>query len=237
MDPKEKLIVALDVDTAEKALSLVEALKSDVRYFKVGLELFSSCGPSIVRDIGRAGCRVFLDLKYHDIPNTVSKSASSVTVPGVFMLNVHALGGHDMMKKAAEAVRQAADRSKIDRPKVIAVTILTSMDEMALKKAGISDTMDAEVLKLAGLAKEAGLDGVVASPLEAKRLREAFGGDFLIVVPGIRPEWAASGDQKRFATPLEAVKAGADYIVVGRPITEARDRKEAARRILEEMTT
>ena len=237
MDPKEKLIIALDVDTKEKALSLIDTLKGDVKYFKIGLELFSSCGPSIVRDISRAGCRIFLDLKYHDIPSTVSKAAISVTLPGVFMLNLHALGGYEMMKKAAEAVRQEADRSKIARPKIIAVTILTSMDEMALKKAGISDTMDSEVLALAGLAKEAGLDGVVASPLETKLLRKTFGKDFLIVTPGVRPKWAASGDQKRTATPMEAIACGASYIVVGRPVTEATDRKEAVRKILEEMKT
>ncbi len=237
MDPREKLIIALDVDTGEKALSLIDALKGDVKYFKVGLELFSSCGPSIIRDVNRTGCRIFLDLKYHDIPNTVSKAAVSVTSPGVFMINLHALGGYDMMKKAAEAVRREADRAKIPRPKIIAVTILTSMDEMALKKAGISDTMDAEVLALAGLAKEAGLDGVVASPLEVKPLRAAFGKDFLIVTPGVRPAWAASGDQKRTATPAEAVACGANYIVVGRPVTEAGDRKAAVKKILEEMKT
>ena len=235
MDPKERLIIAVDVATREKALSLIDELKSDVKYFKIGLEIFSSCGPSIVRDISRIGCQIFLDLKYHDIPNTVTKAAMSVTLPGVFMLNLHALGGYEMMKKAADAVRQEADRSKIARPKVIAVTILTSMDEMALKKAGISDTMDAEVLRLAGLAKEAGLDGVVASPLEVKTLREALGRDFLIVAPGVRPSWAATGDQKRIATPAQAIASGASYIVVGRPVTEAKDRKEAAKRILEEM--
>lgn len=237
MDPREKLIIALDVDNKEKALSLIDELKSDVRHFKIGLELFSSCGPSIISDVSRSGCRIFLDLKYHDIPNTVLKAAVSVTLPGVFMLNLHALGGYDMMKKAAEAVREEADRANIARPKVIAVTILTSMDEMALKKVGISDTMNVEVLKLAGLAKEAGLDGVVASPLEVRRLREVFGKDFLIVVPGVRPKWASTGDQKRIATPAEAIAGGASYIVVGRPVTEAKDRKEAVKKILGEMET
>ncbi|MBU0604843.1 MAG: orotidine-5'-phosphate decarboxylase [Candidatus Omnitrophica bacterium] len=237
MDPKEKLIIALDVDTKEKALSLVDTLKGDVKYFKIGLELFASCGPSIIRDISRTGCQIFLDLKLHDIPNTVSKAAINVTSPGIFMLNVHALGGYEMMKKAADSVRQEADRTKIAHPKIIAVTILTSMDEMTLKKAGISDTMDSEVLRLAGLAKEAGLDGVVASPLEVKLLRKTFGNTFLIVTPGVRPKWAASGDQKRIATPAEAIACGASYIVVGRPVTEAADRKEAVRKILEEMKT
>ena len=237
MDPKEKLIIALDVDTKDRALALIDALKSDVKYFKIGLELFSSCGPSIINDVTRCGGRIFLDLKYHDIPNTVSKAAISVTLPGVFMLNLHALGGYEMMRKAAEAVRQEAYKLKIASPKVIAVTILTSMDEIALKKVGISDTMNAEVLRLAGLAKEAGLDGVVASPLETRLLRDAFGKDFLIVVPGVRPGWADSGDQKRIATPAEAVARGASYIVVGRPVTEARDQREAVKKILEEMDT
>lgn len=235
MDPKDKLIIALDVDTKEKALALVDILKSDVKLFKVGLELFSSCGPSIIGDVSRKGCRIFLDLKYHDIPNTISKAAISVTVPGVFMLNLHALGGYEMMKAAASAVRREADRLKITRPKVIAVTILTSMDEMALKKTGISDTMDAEVLRLAKLAKEAGLDGVVASPSEIRLLREDLGGDFLIVTPGVRPEWAAAGDQKRVATPAKAIADGASFIVVGRPVTEARDPREAVKKILKEM--
>ena len=235
MDPKEKLIIALDVNTGEKALALVDALKSEVKFFKVGLELFSSCGPSIVKDVNRKGCRIFLDLKFHDIPNTVSRSAVSVTGLGVFMLNLHALGGYEMMKRSAAAAREEADRLKITRPKVIAVTILTSMDEMALKKAGISDNMDAEVLKLAKLAQEAGLDGVVASPSEIKPLRRALGEDFLIVTPGVRPEWAAAGDQKRIATPARAIADGASYIVVGRPVTEAADQREAVEKILKEM--
>lgn len=235
MDPKEKLIIALDVDTREKALALVDTLKSDVKFFKIGLELFSSCGPSIVGDVSRKGCRIFLDLKYHDIPNTVSKSAVNATRLGVFMLNLHALGGYEMMKKSASAVREEADRLKITRPKVVAVTILTSMDEMALKKAGINDTMDAEVLRLARLAKEAGLDGVVASPSEITLLREALGNDFLIVTPGVRPEWAAAGDQKRIASPAQAIADGASYIVVGRPVTEAGEPKEAVRKILKEI--
>jgi orotidine-5'-phosphate decarboxylase len=152
------------------------------------------------------------------------------------MLNLHALGGYEMMKKAAAAVRQEADRLKIARPKVIAVTILTSMDEMALKKAGISDTMDDEVLTLARLAKEAGLDGVVASPSEIKLLRREFDKDFLIITPGVRPEWAATGDQKRIATPAQAIADGASFIVVGRPVTEAEDPREAAKKILREIS-
>jgi orotidine-5'-phosphate decarboxylase len=237
MEPRDRLIVALDVDTEEKATGLAEKLKNDVRFFKIGFELFSSCGPSIVKEIAKFGGRIFLDLKFHDIPNTVSKAAISVTKLGVFMFNVHALGGYDMMKKTADAVKAEAQKLKIEPPKVLAVTILTSMDENALKKVGINDTMNQEVLRLAELAKSAGLDGVVASPSEARLIRQKLGGDFLIVTPGVRPSWAAAGDQKRIATPKEAIANGATYIVAGRPVTEAKDPAQAARKILEEMST
>ena len=236
MDPKDKLIIALDVETKEKALAIVETLKNDVNLFKVGFELFSSCGPSIVEEIAKKGCRVFLDLKYHDIPNTVSKAAISASrIGGVFMFNVHALGGYDMMKKTAEAIKGEAAKNRTSVPKVIAVTILTSMDENALKKVGIGDTMNVEVLRLAKLAQSAGLDGVVASPSETEILREALGKDFLIVTPGVRPVWAAIGDQKRIATPKDAIAGGASFIVVGRPVTEAKDQAGAARKIIEEI--
>jgi len=237
MDPKDRLIVALDVDTAEKAILLAEKLKNDVRFFKIGFELFSSCGPSIVSQIARFGGRIFLDLKFHDIPNTVSKAAVSVTKLGVFMFNVHGLGGYDMMKKTADAVKAEAERLKIEKPKVLAVTVLTSMDENALKKVGINDTMNQEVLRLAELAKSAGLDGVVASPSEARLIREKLGKDFLIITPGVRPSWAEAGDQKRIASPKEAIADGATYIVVGRPITEAKDPAQAARKISEEISS
>jgi len=237
MDAKERLIVALDVDTQAKALELVEKLKNEVKFFKIGFELFSSCGPAIVESVAKKGGRVFLDLKFHDIPNTVSKAAVSVTKLGAFMFNVHALGGYDMMKKTADAVKLEAERLKIEKPKLLAVTVLTSMDENALKSVGVSDAMNAEVLRLAKLARSAGLDGVVASPSEAAMIREECGESFLIVTPGVRPSWAEAGDQKRVATPKEAVAAGAAYIVVGRPVTEAKDPAAAARKITEEMKT
>lgn len=235
MDPKDRLIIALDVDTKEKALAIVEKLKNYVRLFKVGFELFSSCGPEIVEEVSRKGCGVFLDLKYHDIPNTVSKAAASVTKLGTFMINVHALGGYDMMKKTADAVRVQAARLKIPKPKVIAVTILTSMDEIALKSVGIRESMGDEVLCLARLAQSAGLDGIVASPAEIKLLRVSLGREFLIVTPGVRPVWASAGDQKRIATPKDAIADGADYIVVGRPVTDSLDMVEAVRKITEEI--
>jgi len=227
MKPQDRLIVALDFDSKEGALSMVEALKNDVKFFKVGLELFSACGRGIVTDIKKKGCEVFLDLKFHDIPNTVGKASAAVSSLVAFMFNVHALGGEEMMKKAKES---AGSRSK-----VIAVTILTSMDENALKKSGINVNIEDEVIKLAALARAAGLDGVVASAKEAAAIRKKLGKDFLIVVPGIRPASAASDDQKRVATPQEAVSAGADYIVVGRPITAAADPAKAAKAILKEL--
>ena len=235
MNPRDRLIVALDVTSEEKAIDMLDKLKNDVKLFKVGFELFSACGPRIIEIIKEKDCDVFLDLKFHDIPNTVAKAAASVTGLGVFMLNVHALGGYDMMKETQEVVANEAQKLKIRKPKVIAVTILTSTGGNELKKIGIDDNMEKEVLRLAALAKKAGLDGVVASSVEVRLIREDMGRDFLIVTPGIRPGCVASHDQKRVATPKKALEAGADYIVVGRPILEAKDPAEAARDILKEM--
>lgn len=235
MNARDRLIVALDADTETGALELVEKLRGEVGFFKIGFELFSSCGPAIVGKVAGSGGRIFLDLKYHDIPNTVSKAAVAVTRLGVSMFNLHALGGFEMMRGAVEAVAKEASRLRIERPKLLAVTVLTSMDENALKKVGINDTMDSEVLRLAHLAKSAGMDGIVASVAEAGRIRKELGPGFLIVTPGVRPAWADAGDQKRIATPKGAIEAGVDYIVVGRPITGAADPAGAARRIIEEM--
>ena len=235
MTNKERLIVALDVDTKEKALALVDKLKKDVRIFKIGSELFTSCGPEIVKEIKGMGCEIFLDLKFHDIPNTVAKSAASAARLGVFLFNVHASGGVDMMKKAAQSAAEESKRLKIPKPKVMAVTVLTSMDENSLKKIGVDDNMEAQVLRLAKLAKESALDGVVASAVEIRPIRKALGRDFIIVTPGVRPQWAAINDQKRVATPKKAIDSGADFIVVGRPIIEAADPAEAARKVLKEI--
>ncbi|MFA6078226.1 MAG: orotidine-5'-phosphate decarboxylase [Candidatus Omnitrophota bacterium] len=235
MNVRERLIVALDFDTAGKALAMVEKLKKHVRFFKVGFELFSSCGPSIVEAIKEKNCEIFLDLKFHDIPNTVAKAAVSAARLGVNMINVHALGGFDMMKETALRVAMEAEKMIVDRPMIIAVTVLTSMDEHALKKVGINFDMKSEVLKLAKLAKDAGLDGVVASPSEAALIRSEIGEGFLIVTPGVRPSWAQAHDQKRIALPGEAIKNGADFIVVGRPVTEASDPVSAVEEIFKEM--
>ena len=235
MNPKNRLIVALDLNSEAKAIKMVEKLKNDVRFFKVGLELFSYCGPKIVDKIMEMGLEVFLDLKFHDIPNTALKAAVAATRLEVYMFNLHALGGYEMMKNSARAARDEAERLSLRRPKILAVTILTSMDENGLKKVGLNANIKGEVLKLAKLAKEAGLDGVVASPQEAKSIREAMGKDFLIVTPGVRPVAADSGDQKRVATPREAIKSGASFIVVGRPVIEAKDPAQAVRSILKEI--
>jgi orotidine-5'-phosphate decarboxylase len=237
MRPIDRLIIALDVDSEERAISLAEKLKHDVKFFKIGLELFSSCGPKIVGRIQETGCDIFLDLKFHDIPTTVAKAAVIATRLEPFIFNVHAAGGYEMMRRTAESAASEAARLGIVRPRVLAVTILTSLDGKALEETGVGANPKKAALRLALLAKRAGLDGVVASPAEAKAIRRELGEGFLIVTPGVRPEWAAVNDQKRVATPGSAIKDGADYIVVGRPVTESKDPAEAARNILKEIET
>ena len=231
----DRLIVALDVNNENKALGLVRLLKNDVSFFKVGLELFTSCGSSIVKAIKAEGCEIFLDLKLHDIPNTVAKTSCVMAGLGVSLFNVHALGGFDMMEWAAKAAEAKSAELKVEKPKILAVTILTSMNEAGIRSVGIGGSVKDEVLKLASLAQDAGLEGVVASPEEAAAIRKNAGKDFIIVTPGVRPEWAAKGDQKRVATPREAIQAGASHIVVGRPITDAKDPAQAARKVLKEI--
>jgi orotidine-5'-phosphate decarboxylase len=206
--------------------------------FKINTHLFTAAGPEAVRQIAALGCGVFLDLKFHDIPNTVAgASAAAARLEGVELLNVHASGGLEMMRASAKALADAAPPT--NRPKLLAVTILTSLNQTALKQIGMSGTPKTRVVGLAKLAKEAGLDGVVASPQEIKDVRRACGKDFLIVVPGVRPETGESGqqrdDQARVATPGDAIRAGADYLVVGRPITAASDPVAAAQGILDEI--
>jgi orotidine-5'-phosphate decarboxylase len=209
-----------------------------VGIFKVGHQLFTAYGPDIVRRIIGLGGHVFLDLKYHDIPNTVAKASAEAVKLGVSILNVHALGGFDMMKAAVEAASETAVRRNIPVPIVLAVTVLTSMDEMSLRRElKITRSLPRQVSHLARLAQRAGIHGVVASPQEVKMLRREVRGDFIILTPGVRPDWADRNDQKRIMTPGEAVQAGADYIVVGRPVLESRDRKEAVLKIIDEMTT
>jgi len=236
VNPKERLILALDVDGPSEALALVAELRESVGMFKVGHQLFTACGPDIVRKITGMGGRVFLDLKYHDIPNTVAKAAAEAVKLGVSIFNVHALGGLAMMKAAAESAKESADRHGLPLPRVLAVTVLTSMDGDTLKKElKINRSLQREVAHLARLAQRAGLHGVVASPHEIRMLRRGIRGEFVVLTPGVRPAGSGVDDQKRIMTPGEAVAAGADYIVVGRPILKAADRKTAAENILKEI--
>jgi len=233
-DPRERLIVALDVDTLDAALDMVERLDGLVRRFKIGSQLFTATGPTAVEAVRKRGGEIFLDLKYHDIPNTVAGAAREAARMGVFMFNVHASGGLAMLRAATEAKTAigAGDR----RPLVIAVTVLTSLDRAALsRELGVASSVEGHVLHLCRLAKEAGLDGCVASPNEISTIRNQLGADWVIVTPGVRPAGADINDQSRIATPGAAARAGAHYLVVGRPITAAADPSAAARAILTEI--
>lgn len=235
MDPSGKLIVALDVPELKSAEKLVKALSKTVRIFKIGKELFTAAGPAAVEMVHSHKGRVFLDLKFHDIPNTVGAACEAAVKLKVFMLNVHASGGRQMMTQAVQAVTRSAQALKTEPPLLIGVTVLTSMKDEDLMEVGVRSPVEQQVESLALLAKSCGLDGVVASAREIPIIRKAAGPDLKIVTPGVRPVWAAHGDQKRVMTPREAVQAGADYIVVGRPITEAQDPPGAAKKILEEL--
>ncbi len=233
---KDRIILALDVEDDRAALGLVEELRDMVGMFKVGHQLFTAYGPDIVRRIVGAGGRVFLDLKYHDIPNTVAKASAEAVKLGVSIFNVHALGGLDMMKAAAETATETAARRGLPVPIMLAVTVLTSMDERSLRRElKVSRALPREVVHLARLARRAGMHGVVASPQEIRMLRRAIRGAFVLLTPGVRPEWAGKDDQKRTMTPGEAVRSGADYIVVGRPVLNASDRRAAAGKIIGEI--
>ena len=230
IEPKQRIFLALDTAEVARAARLAEALKGAVGGVKIGKELFTAQGPDGVRALA-GGQRLFLDLKFHDILNTV---AGAVHLRPA-MLTVHASGGRAMMQAAAEAAREAAEDAEVPRPKVLAVTVLTSLDEADLAAVGQRGPLTEQVRRLAALARAAGLDGAVCSPREIECLRADCGPDFALVVPGIRPNWAARGDQKRVMTPAEAVAAGADYLVVGRPIAAQPDPLAAARRIVGEL--
>lgn len=228
MRARDRLIVALDVPKAEAARSLVERLSGRVGMFKVGSQLFTAAGPEFVHEIAARGEKIFLDLKFHDIPNTVAGAVSSASRLGVSLLDVHGLGGRAMLEAAVGALPAMGTR-------LLAITILTSHDEKTLAEIGVKGSLTESVRRLALLAKDTSLDGVVASPHEVALIREACGPDFLIVAPGIRPAGAAAGDQARAATPAAALRAGADFLVVGRPITAAEDAAAAADAIVGEM--
>jgi orotidine-5'-phosphate decarboxylase len=232
---RERLIVALDVDTLDQALTLVRSLAGEVGMFKIGKQLFTHAGPQAVRLIQGLGGEIFLDLKFHDIPNTVAKAAVEATRLGVKMFNVHASGSLEMMRATVKEVRRVCRQEKRRRPIMLAVTVLTSLNQDDLQRVGVERKVADQVVRLALLTKEAGMDGVVASPHEVADIREACGRRFVIVTPGIRPAFAGHNDQQRVMTPRDAVGAGVDYIVVGRPIVEAKDPVASARAIVAEM--
>jgi len=232
MSGKEHLIVALDVPTLAEAQKLADELREEVGLFKVGLELYSREGLALLQWFQKESLPVFFDGKFHDIPNTVAAASAAVVSHGVAMFNVHAAGGTKMIEAAAAETA----RAKGKKPILLAVTVLTSMSQQVMNdEIGIAGLVENQVKKLALLAKFAGADGVVASAAEAALIREACGKDFVIVTPGIRPSWAAQDDQARVVTPKDALANGSDYIVVGRPIVKAANRKDAAKRIVEEL--
>jgi len=222
-----KIIVALDVPTKERAIQLVEQLRSDISFFKVGLQLYTAEGPEIVRAVLSTGARVWLDLKLYDIPNTVARAVESANALGVQMFTIHLSGGSEMIRSATTV--RANDML------LLGVTVLTSATERTLREIGIVENVEDQVLRLTRLGVESGIDGVVASPHEIDRLRAEFGNRIKIAVQGIRPTWAEPGDQKRFMTPRQALEAGADYIGIGRPITAHQNPREAVAKILDEL--
>lgn len=232
---RDRLILALDLDNLERVKKLVRLLSGEIGMFKVGKQLFLHAGPVVVKLIQEMGGEVFLDLKFHDIPTTVAKAAIEATRLGVKMLNVHASGSLEMMSRTVKEVNRVCRQEKLRRPTMLAVTVLTSLDKSDLSKVGVGGEVVDQVVRLALLSRKAGIDGVVASPHEVAQIRAACGRRFIIVSPGIRPRGKAKDDQSRVMTPGEAIRVGADYIVVGRPIVEAKDPLRGAREIISEL--
>jgi len=230
----EKIIVALDVSNKEEALSLVRQLE-DTKIFKVGLQLFTVEGPSLVKNLHDLGKKVFLDLKLHDIPNTVAGAVRMGVRMGVHMMTLHASGGKEMMASAARAAKEEAESAGKRIPLLLAVTVLTSLKDEQLKDIGIGADTKSQVLNLAGLALQSGIEGIVCSPKEIEVIKNTYKKGLAVVAPGIRPKWAAAQDQKRILTPSQAVQKGADYLVIGRPITQAPSPHDAFLRILDEL--
>jgi orotidine-5'-phosphate decarboxylase len=232
---RERLIFALDVATVPEALTLVDQLRDEVGMFKVGKQLFLHAGPEVVHEIKEHGGDVFLDLTFHDIPRTVAKAGAEATRLGVRMFDLHASGSVSMMRQTIAEVNKICRTEHLLRPKLLAVTVLTSLDQTDLRRLGVRSGVQSQVVRLAKLAREAGMDGVVASPHEVARIRKECGRKFLIVTPGIRPPRGAMDDQKRLMTPEAAIRAGANYLVVGSPIRNAADPVAAARAIVAQM--
>lgn len=236
VSPAERIIVALDVDSANAARSVVSELDGIVSTFKIGLRLFTRSGPALVEELVSRGHRIFLDLKFHDIPNTVADASLEAAKLGVWMFNVHASGGSDMMRIASDRTSEFCEKHSIHRPIMIGVTVLTSGGVSTLNELAIDRTVEDQVISLADLALRSGLDGVVASAHEARQLRHRFGSEPMIVTPGIRSADATADDQRRVMTIGQAIDAGADRVVIGRPILEANDRVAAAQRFISEIS-
>jgi orotidine-5'-phosphate decarboxylase len=237
MKPEDRIILALDVADFNEAIDIVSKFKDHINIFKIGPELFISTGPMIVEKLNSMGKRVFLDLKYHDIPNTVKCSAEAAARLGVFMLTLHTMGGLEMMKQAVDRLVEISLKENLERPKLLGVTVLTSIDrEILMNELGITHNITLQVRHLAGLAIKAGLDGVIASPYELEMLRFHFDRKFLIVTPGIRPSWSQKDDQKRTMRPDEALKKGADYLVIGRPVLSHPDPLHALELLIKEIS-
>lgn len=233
-DQDKRLIVVLDYPDLNSALAMADTLDPRLCRVKVGKELYTRAGPEVLRALKSRGFEVFLDLKYHDIPNTVAQAVLAAAEAGVWMVNVHASGGARMMMAARDALNKISPES---RPLLIGVTVLTSMSQEELNALGVSGSLQEQVIRLAGLAKDSGLDGVVCSALEAQRIKQVCGPEFVTVTPGIRPAGSSANDQTRIMTPEQAIRSGADYLVVGRPITAASDPMDATKRILAEIAS
>ncbi len=227
ISPRDRLIVALDFPTPAKALALVSVLSGSVSIYKIGLQLYTAAGPEIVRAVAATGARIFLDLKLHDIPSTVAKAVAAAGDLGVQMLTVHLSGGRAMLEAAVEAAPPGLS--------LLGVTVLTSATPETLRETGVNSGIEEQVSRLADLGKASGLSGLITSPQEVRILRERLGPEIKLITPGVRPSWAAADDQKRFTTPAEALKSGADYLVVGRPITADPNPRAAAERLLDEI--
>jgi orotidine-5'-phosphate decarboxylase len=236
LSARERLVLALDVNNFKRAEELVNKLTDYVGVFKIGNQLFTAEGTKVIKMVQEKGGKVFLDLKFHDIPNTVARAAEVVSKLGVYIFDIHTSGGYEMMKAAVEASKKSSFALGISKPLILGVTLLTSINQEILEKEiGIKKSLEEQVVHLAKLAEAAGLDGVVASPWEIKALRTACGEGFVILTPGIRPAGKSDDDQKRIMTPQEAIKLGADFIVIGRPITNATNPVKASQEILKEM--